>query len=285
MIETEPKVSISEQCQLLEINRGTHYYCKKGESDLNQMIMRRIDELYLEEPTWGSRKMRDRLRLEGYTVNRKRIQRLMCVLGIQAIYQKPNLSRPDPKAGIYPYLLKGIDIRYANHVWSTDITYIRLKHGFVYLCAVIDWYSRKILSWELSTTMDKSFCISTMERALRLYGDPSIFNSDQGCQFTSPVFTGILEDKDIRISMDGKGRALDNIFMERFWRTIKYDEVYLKDYEDVAECRFSLDSFISRYNSFRPHQSLEGKTPDSVYAAGLRSIVIEDKAYSVKKVS
>jgi len=240
--------------------------------------------LYTDNPSWGSRKMRDRLRLEGNLVNRKRIQRLMRVMGIEAIYPKRDTSKPDAKMGVYPYLLRGFDISHSNLVWCADITYIRLKHGFVYLFAIMDWYSRKILSWELSTTMDKHFCISTLERALRIYGDPAIFNTDQGSQFTSPAFTSVLEGKKIRISMDGKGRASDNIMIERFWRTLKYEEVYLKDYEDVKECRKELDLFILKYNSFRPHSTQEGQVPDTIYYGGLTSLVV-DQAKTQKKVS
>lgn len=273
MIMNCDELTITEQCDLLGVSRSTHYYEAITEPEQNLELMRRIDELFTDNPSWGSRKIRDRLRIEGHTVNRKRIQRLMRIMNIEGITLKRNTSKSDPKAGIYPYLLRGMDITHSNQVWCADITYIRLRHGFVYLCAILDWSSRKVLSWELSTTMDKHFCINTLERARRRYGSPAIFNTDQGCQFTSASFVGPLLEDGIRVSMDGKNRAIDNIIVERFWRSVKYDEVYLKDYSDVDECRLSLSNYIEKYNSFRPHQSLYGLTPDSVYNAGLRSIV------------
>jgi len=286
MIERGGFIPVTTQCSLLSISRSTTYYVTKGESEENQELMRRIDEVYTENPSWGSRKIRDRLRLEGHQVNRKRIQRLMRLMGIEAVYPKRDISRPDPKAGIYPYLLRGIEISHANQVWCADITYIRLRHGFVYLCAILDWYSRKVLSWELSTTMDKHFCIVALERAMRAYGAPCIFNTDQGAQFTSPSFTTLLDEAGIRISMDGKNRALDNIVVERFWRSLKYEEVYLKDYSDVNECRLSIGNYIANYNSFRPHQSLDHVVPDTVYESGLRSLVDKtDHAKILKNVS
>lgn len=286
MIEAGGFIPVTKQCSLLSIPRSTAYYALKGESEENQKLMRRIDELYTENPAWGSRKIRDRLRLEGHPVNRKRVQRLMRLMAIEAIYPKRDTSRPDPKAGIYPYLLRGLEISHANQVWCADITYIRLKHGFVYLCAILDWYSRKVLSWELSTTMDKHFCIAALERAMRTYGVPAIFNTDQGAQFTSPSFIGVLKDADVRISMDGKNRAIDNIVVERFWRSLKYEEVYLKDYADVNECKLSICNYVDNYNSFRPHQSLGHVVPDTVYESGLRSLVDEiDHANFLKNVS
>jgi len=286
MIEHDCLVPVREQCRLLEVPRSTVYYTAKGETEENQMLMRRIDELYTENPAWGSRKIRDRLRLEGHQVNRKRVQRLMRLMAIEAIYPKRDTSRPDPKAGIYPYLLHGLDICHANQVWCADITYIRLKHGFVYLCAILDWYSRKVLAWELSTTMNKYSCIAALERAIREYGTPAIFNTDQGAQFTSSGFTGILKEEKIRVSMDGKNRALDNIVVERFWRSLKYEEVYLKDYADVNECRLSITNYIESYNSFRPHQSLDHVVPNTVYESGLRSLIdFGDQPNFLEKVS
>ncbi len=283
MAHTE--LSITEQCALVELHRSTYYYGAQGETEENLMYMRRIDELYTDNPAWGSRKMRDRLREEGHDVNRKRIQRLMRLMGIQALYPKGTTSRPNPEAGIHPYLLVGMEIVHANQMWCTDITYIRLKHGFAYLVAIMDWYSRKILSWELSITMDKLFCLSALDHALNRYGAPAIFNSDQGSQFTSPAFTQKLSDAGIRISTDGKKRALDTIMIERFWRSLKYEEIYLMEYADVNECRSRINDYIVKYNSFRPHQSLFGKTPDSVYGAGLRSIVDAHQVYSEKMAS
>lgn len=259
-------LSIAKQCQLLNFSRSGYYYECRGESRFNLDIMNKIDELYTEHPTWGSRKIRDHLRNNGFKVNRKRIQRLMQKMGIVAIFPGLKLSTPHPDHKIYPYLLRGLDISRPNQVWCTDITYIRLKHGFVYLVAVMDWYSRKILSWELSVTLDKHFCIDALEAALRKYKKPEIFNTDQGCQFTSPSFTQILKENEILISMDGKGRALDNVTIERFWRTLKYDEVYLKEYESVIDARNQIGDYIKTYNSKRPHASHGGKTPNSVYS-------------------
>ncbi len=230
--------------------------------------MKQIDEIYTESPEYGSRTIRDVLRREyGAKINRKRVQRLMQIMGIEAIYPKQNLSKPGigREHKVYPYLLRNLDINRPNHVWATDITYIRLKRGFVYFVAIIDWYSRKILSWELSTTMDKSFCITALERAIRKYGVPEIINSDQGSQFTSKDFRDVLEKKGGTISMDGKGRAMDNIIIERFWRTLKYSEVYLKDYESPKEAYIGISKYIEKYNTKRPHTSLGGKTPREVY--------------------
>ncbi len=231
--------------------------------------MRRIDELFLDNPTWGSRQMRNRLRLEfkDRKINRKRIQRLMGIMGLEVLYPRRNMSTPHPGHKIYPYLLRGVDINKSDMVWCTDITYIRLTHGFVYLVAVLDWYSRKVLSWEISNTIDVHFCVSALERAMRKYGKPEIFNTDQGSQFTSEKFTGKLLKENIRISMDGKGRALDNVIVERFWRSLKYDEVYLKDYNNMKECREGISAYIEKYNSFRPHSSVGGITPDMAYQA------------------
>ena len=267
MISPNSSISISEQCRMLEVSRSTYYYEPQGESEENLMLMRRIDELFLENPTWGSRKMRDRLRLEGHGVNRKRIQRLMRLMGIEVLYPKKNLSRKHPDHKIYPYLLRGLAIDTPNKVWCADITYIRLHHGFVYMVAILDWYSRKVLSWELSNTCDAYFCVSALEKAIERYGTPEIFNTDQGPQFTSEKFTGVLLKEKVCISMDGKGRALDNIIVERFWRSLKYDEVYLKDYVSMGECREGIACYIHKYNTFRPHSSGNGMTPDMVYNA------------------
>lgn len=260
-------VSISEQCRILGVSRSGYYYEPRGESKENLAIMRRIDELYTDNPSWGSRQMRNRMRLEGHKVNRKRIQRLMRLMGVEALYPKKNLSRPHSGHKVYPYLLRGIDIKHPNQVWCADITYIRLRHGFVYLVAVMDWYSRKVLSWELSNTMDEWFCVQALETALRQFGKPDIFNTDQGSQFTGLAFTGVLNEAKIRISMDGKGRALDNVIVERFWRSLKYEEVYLKEYESMVECRKGIADYILKYNSFRPHSTVGNVTPDMVYDA------------------
>lgn len=265
MIGTEKSVSVSEQCRMLEVSRSSCYREGKGENPRNVAIMHRIDELYTADPTWGSRKLRDRLRLEGIEVNRKRIQRLMRVMGLQVIYPKRVTTRPAPGAQVYPYLLRGLAITRANQVWCSDITYIRLSHGFVYLVAVMDWYSRKVLSWKLSITADQHFVIDALEEAMRRYGAPEIFNTDQGCQFTCEGFLKPLREAGVRISMNGKGRALDNVMVERFWRSLKYEEVYLKDYSELPVAQRQIGSYISRYNDFRPHESLGGRTPDVRY--------------------
>jgi putative transposase len=274
MIETRnPAISIKEQCDLLEMARSTFYYESLGESEENILLMRRIDELFTQHPTWGSRKMRDLLRLEGKEVNRKRIQRLMRKMAIQTIFPKKNLSKQNHKNSVFPYLLRDVVIDTPNQAWSVDITYIRLRHGWVYMVAIIDWYSKYLLSWRLSNTMDRFFCLDALEEALRRYGNPGIFNSDQGSQFTNPDFTGVLKEAGIRVSMDGKGRALDNLPIERFWRTLKWDEVYLKDYENMADAREQIGRYIEIYNTVRPHASHGGRTPYSVYTSRCEGVV------------
>lgn len=262
-------ISVRRQTEALELPRSTYYYQAKPLSTFNIRLMHRIDEIYTESPDYGSRMICKILRREysNKNINRKRIQRLMRIMGKQALYPKRNLSKPGKGSEhkIYPYLLRNKKIDHPNQVWSTDITYIRLKHGFVYLVAIMDWYSRRILSWELSTSMDSSFCTSTLDRAIRQYGAPEIFNSDQGSQFTSKDFRDRLEKRSVKISMDGKGRAIDNIVIERFWRTIKYGEVYLKEYESPLEAVDGISRFIEKYNSRRPHSSLEDRTPDEAY--------------------
>jgi len=256
-----------EQCELLGLPRSSYYYEPVGDSTEDLELMRQIDEIYTELPYYGSRRMTWELNQKGWKVNRKRVQRLMQRMGLEAIYPKPRLSTPAPGHKIYPYLLRGLKIDRPDQVWSTDITYIRLRGGFVYLVAVIDWYSRYVLSWEVSVTLDTSFCVSALEWALSA-DRPEIFNSDQGAQFTSEDFTGILKDRGIQISMDGRGRALDNVFVERLWRSVKWEEVYLKDYSSVAEAIESLSRYFHRYNHLRPHQSLGNKTPAAVYFEG-----------------
>lgn len=269
MISPDEPLTIQQQCQLLSLTRSGYYYRPKQESDLNLQLLRRIDELHTDNPTWGSRKLRDRLKLEGVEVNRKRIRRLMAILRIKVIYPGKNLSKRNQEHKVYPYLLKGLTINRPNQVWSTDITYIRLRRGWVYLVAIVDWHSRAVLSWRLSNTCDRFFCIEALEEAIRIYGQPEIFNSDQGATFTSPDFTKVLLDLEVKISMDGKGRALDNIITERLWRTIKYDEVYLKDYADMKEAKESLGAFIDKYNHFRPHSSCDGQPPMVFYTSSL----------------
>jgi len=269
MISADEPLTIQQQCQLLSLSRSGYYYIPTKESDLNLKLLRRIDELHTDNPTWGSRKLRDRLNLEGFEVNRKRIRRLMTILRIKVIYPGKNLSKRNQEHKVYPYLLRGLTINRPNQVWSTDITYIRLRRGWVYLVAIVDWHSRAVLSWRLSNTCDRFFCIEALEEAIRIYGQPEIFNSDQGATFTSPDFTKVLLDLEVKISMDGKGRALDNIITERLWRTIKYDEVYLKDYADMKEAKESLGAFIDKYNHFRPHSSCDGQPPMVFYTSSL----------------
>jgi putative transposase len=267
MIDQDGLLSIKEQCQLLGLSRSGYYYAPTEETELNLQLLRRIDEINTDHPTWGSRMIRDRLALENIVVNRKRVRRLMNILRIKVIYPGINLSKRNQEHKVYPYLLKGLTINRPNQVWSTDITYIRLRRGWVYLVAIVDWYSRAVLSWRLSNTCDRFFCIEALEEALHLYGEPEIFNSDQGATFTSPDFTKVLLDAGIKISMDGKGRALDNIITERLWRTIKYDEVYLKDYTNIIDARDSLGKYIKTYNYHRPHSSCDGQPPMCFYTS------------------
>jgi len=236
-----------------------------GETAENLALMRLIDEEYTRHPFYGSRKMRDWLERQGYAVNRKRVRRLMRKMGLVSVAPKPNTSRPAPQHTIYPYLLRGLKIDRPDQVWCTDITYIRLARGFVYLTAVMDWHSRYVLAWEVSVTMEEDFCVSALESALRRQGRPQIFNTDQGSQFTGDAFTGVLKDAGVAISMDGKGRAMDNIMVERLWRSVKYEEVYLKDYESVGELTAALKQYFAFYNEERPHQSHGGQTPAEVY--------------------
>jgi putative transposase len=267
MIEPDEKLTIQEQCRLLALSLSGYYYLPTQETELNLKLLRRIDELNIENPTWGSRLIRDRLALEGNQVNRKRIKRLMAILRIKVIYPAKNLSKRNQEHKVYPYLLRGLSINRSNQVWSTDITYIRLRRGWTYLVAVLDWSTRAVLSWRLSNTCDRFFCIEAVEEALRVYGTPEIFNTDQGATFTSPDFIKVLLDANVRISMDGVGRALDNIITERFWRTLKYDEVYLKDYGTMLEAKDSISKFMQKYNTERPHTACSGKPPLTTYTS------------------
>ena len=265
MIDPEYKLPISKQTKILQISRSSVYYqpCPVSEADL--WLMRRIDKLHLSYPFAGSRMLRDMLRQQGLEVGRRHVKTLMRRMCIEAIYRKPNTSKPAPGHRIYPYLLRDIAITHPNQVWSTDISYIPMAHGFVYLVAVIDWFSRRVLAWKLSITMDTSFCIEALEEALSKHGKPAIFNTDQGSQFTREALTGRLKEEDIAISMDGKGRWCDNVFVERFWKSIKYEHVYLHAYESVQEARTKIGSYIDFYNTTRPHSSLNALTPDQVY--------------------
>jgi len=265
LVEPEhAEISLRRQCELLGVNRSSLYYQPAGESKENLMLMRLIDEQYTRRPFYGSRRMTVWLREQGYEVNRKRVCRLMEVMGLAAVYPKPKLSQPGEGHRIYPYLLEGVEVTRANQVWSTDITYIRMAEGFLYLVAVMDWFSRFVLSWALSVTLELGFCLEALQRALRR-GRPEIFNSDQGAQFTSEKFTGELESRGIAVSMDGRGRCLDNIFIERLWRSLKYEEVYLRDYGRVLEAQAGIGAWFQFYNHERPHQSLGYRTPAGLY--------------------
>ncbi len=267
MVEkAHPEISVRRQCELLGLNRAGLYYEPLGESEENLRLMRLLDEQYTRAPFYGSRKMTEWLRTKGFEVNRKRVSRLMTLLAVEAVYPKPKLSQPGAGHKIYPYLLREVEVRRVNQVWSTDITYIRMAQGFVYLVAVMDWFSRYVLSWSLSLTMELDFCVEALQRALRR-GRPEIFNSDQGAQFTSEQFTGQLQAREIAISMDGRGRCMDNIFIERLWRSLKYEEVYLKDYASVMEARTGIDSYFRFYNYERLHQSLDYRTPAALYTS------------------
>jgi putative transposase len=262
------EIPVYRQCELLGLSRSSLYYqARRGDESYNQQLMRLIDRQYTETPFYGTRRMTAWLNSEGHPINRKRVSRLMNLIGIEAIYPKRRISMADPRAKKYPYLLKGLSIERSDHVWSTDITYIRMRRGFVYLVAIMDWFSRYVVTWAVSITMEAGFCIEALQRALDT-GKPDIFNSDQGSQFTSASFTTVLEAAGIRISMDGRGRAFDNIFIERLWRSVKYEEVYLKDYATVKEAVESLGAYFRFYNERRLHQALGYKTPYQVYTQG-----------------
>ena len=266
MIERETgDVSLSRQCRLLEISRSSLYYRPKGESAETLALMRRIDELFLLYPFYGSRQMVRHLRREDVRVGRHRVRRLMRLMGIEAIYRAPRTTKPHPKHKVYPYLLRGLSIERPDQVWCSDITYIPVHGGFLYLVAVMDWASRRVLSWRLSNSLDASFCVEALAEALDRYGKPDIFNTDQGSQFTSGDFTGLLEDAKVKISMDGRGRFLDNIFIERLWRSLKYEAVYLHDLVDGIEARRLIDGWFAFYSEERPHTALGGRTPAEVH--------------------
>ena len=260
------KITIYRQCELLELNRSSLYYKDKGETEYNEQLMKLIDEQYVKTPCYGIDKMTKWLGLNKHYVNHKRVRRLMRQMGLEAVYprRKRGLSMPGKQHKIYPYLLKGVQIGRADQVWSTDITYIRMYRGWLYLVAVMDWFSRYVLSWEISVTLEPAFCVSALKEALS-FGRPEIFNTDQGSQFTSTDFADILLKAGIQISMDGKGRVFDNIFIERLWRSVKYEEIYLKEYRSVDELRKALKKYLHFYNYYRPHQSFDGQTPAEVY--------------------
>lgn len=253
------------QCELLGIARSGLYYQAAQIDEENLALMRRMDEIHLEHPVYGSRMLRQILVNEGHRVNRKRIQRLMRQMGLESMAPKPSTSKPHPERPVYPYLLRGLDICRPNQVWATDITYVPMKTGFMYLVAIMDWYSRRVLSWRLSNTMDSSFCVDALEEALARHGPPEIFNSDQGSQFTAEAFTKPLRDRGIAISMDGKGRCIDNVFVERLWRSLKYEEIYLHAYENGDEARDGIRRYFEHYNERRPHSSLGYQTPEAFH--------------------
>jgi putative transposase len=265
MIDPENKLSIQKQSKLLKVSRSSVYYKQRPFSEDELKLMRTVDELHLEHPFAGSRMLRDMLLRDGVRVGRRHMRTVMRRMGIEAIYRKPNTSKPAQGHKIYPYLLRNVTVTRANQVWATDISYVPMKRGFVYLIAVIDWFSRRVLSWKLSITMDVSFCLEALDEALSKYGKPEIFNTDQGSQFTSEAFTGRLKKEGIDISMDGKGRWCDNVFVERFWRSIKYEEIYLHAYDSVSEARNRIGQYIQFFNQKRPHSSLKTQTPDQVY--------------------
>lgn len=265
MVDRKDSLPVTRQCALLDLPRSTFYHVPKPVSDEELALMALIDRCHLKHPFYGSRRIRDWLEDQGYQVNRKKVQRLMRTMDLAAQYPKRNLSLANPAHKVYPYLLRDLVIDRPNQVWATDVTYIPMARGFVYLVAIMDWHSRKVLSWRVSNTLDASFCVAALEEAIEAHGTPEIFNTDQGSQFTSENFTGVLKRHDIRIRMDGKGRWVDNVFVERLWRSVKYEEVYLKAYDSIAAARASLGRYFAFYNTERRHQSLDRRTPDSVY--------------------
>ena len=265
MVQTQEQLSVRRQCELLAVSRSGLYYKPVGTSEEELGLMRRIDEIHLKWPFYGSRKIAQVLSSEGHPVNRKCVQRLMRLMGLEGMAPKPNTSRAAPEHPVYPYLLRNLEISRVNQVWAADITYIPLAHGFAYLVAIIDWYSRRVLSWRLSNTLDTTFCVEALQEALKRFEPPDIFNTDQGSQFTAEAFTKPLRDAEIAISMDGRGRCIDNVFVERVWRSLKYEEVFLHAYEDLVEARAGIGRYFDFYNQERPHQALGYQTPDAFY--------------------
>src|SRR5215211_1538037 len=265
MIDRTHDLSIAKQAEALGISRGSVYYRPRSVSAADLAIMRRMDQLHLELPFAGSRMLRDLLNREGIKIGRSHVGTLMKRMGIKALYRKPNTSKPAPGHKIYPYLLRGMTIDRPNQVWAMDITCVPMARGFVYLAAVLDWFSRRVLAWRLSITLEAEFCLDAVQEALARHGKPEIFNTDQGSQFTSAAFTGMLQDQAIRISMDGRGAWRDNVFVERLWRTVKYEEVYLRAYDSMSDARASLGRYLAFYNGRRPHSSLGARTPEQAY--------------------
>ena len=258
-------LSIRSQCRLLSISRSSYYFHPKGESSENLVFMKRIDDLYLSHPYYGSRRMTYVLRQEGFGVSRHRVQRLMRLMGIQAIHPKPKTSLGNKEHRVYPYLLRDLAIDRPNQVWCSDITYIPMRRGFIYLTAIMDWHSRKVLSWKLSNTLDARFCVEALEEALQTYGNPEIFNTDQGAQYTSEDFTSVLKSHEIKISMDGKGRWMDNVMIERLWRSLKQECIYLQEFDSIKELKKALQNWFIFYNHERPHVTFEGRKPNEIY--------------------
>jgi putative transposase len=265
MIQVQEHISLRRQCELLGVSRSGLYYEPVGASAEELALMRHIDELHLLYPFYGSRKLCAALRTEGVEVNRKHMQRLMRLMGLESLAPKPNTSEPHPEHPVYPYLLGNLKIFRPNQVWAADITYIPMAHGFAYLVAIIDWYSRRVLSWRLSNTLETSFCLDALRDALQRFPKPEIFNTDQGSQFTAEAFTKVLRSAGITISMDGRGRCIDNVFVERVWRSLKYEEVFLHAYRDLDEARAGIKRYFDFYNLVRPHQALGFQTPDAFY--------------------
>jgi putative transposase len=265
MIDREHDLPIVRQAEALNISRGSVYYLPRPVADADLAIMRRLDRLHLEYPFAGSRMLRGLLAAEGCKIGRRHVKTLMQRMGIEALYRRPRTTKPEPGHKIHPYLLRGIEIARPNQVWAMDITYIPMARGFVYLAVVLDWFSRRVLSWRLSITMEAAFCVEALEDAMACHGKPEILNTDQGSQFTGQTFTGVLAGNGIAISMDGKGAWRDNVFVERLWRSVKYEEVYLRAYDSVSEARASIGRYLDFYNARRPHSSLDGMTPDQAY--------------------
>jgi putative transposase len=272
MIDRQHDLPITKQAEALGISRSSVYYLPRPVPVADLALMRRMDELHLDLPFAGSRMLRDLLNAEGAKIGRRHVATLMRRMGIEAIYRRPNTSKPAPGHKVYPYLLRDLPVTRPDQVWAMDLTYIPMERGFVYLAAVIDWFSRRVLAWRLSITMEAAFCVETLEEALARHGRPEIFNTDQGSQFTGGAFTGVLTRNKIAISMDGKGAWRDNILVERLWRSVKYEEVYLRAYDTVAEARASIGRYLSFYNTRRPHSSLDRQTPDRAYFTRLPQI-------------
>ena len=270
MIAPNPEISMRRQAELLRVNRSGLYYESAPTDQEELAVMRRLDELHLQLPFYGSRKLALELRQEGVLINRKRVQRLMRLMGIVAMVPRPNTSRPAPEHTKFPYLLRNLAILWPNQVWAADITYIPMARGFGYLVAIIDWFSRRVLAWRLSNSLDMDFCIEALEEALERFGPPQIFNTDQGVQFTADEFTRRLLGRGVKVSMDGKGRCIDNIFVERLWRSLKYEEIYLNAYDDLAQARTAIGNYMDFFNHRRQHQTLGYQTPDAIYAGHLK---------------